>query len=267
MRRTARRYGSIVWIGLYFVWSLFGTRPAEAAFFEQDNSLPALMVCEVDSYGEKKLKKEFYQTFAELLVEKMQNSNRLRVEQKPRGELMLTRGEIIDVDAAFSRVHMDAFVRSADFIREKADIRAVRYLDSLPSRPRNEGAGTYLLAREVRREAQQIADTEGVRYFLFCNQKDIDVVVRGLHGGQFVKGTKIELAFDYYLVDTESGRVYAGTCESDKTAQTMNVVLARYGKTFSTAQILHTMLENTAQRVTKDVVEKGLGELEHEADG
>lgn len=236
---------------------VFGVQlPANAAF-EKFNDLPGIVICEVKSYGENTLKKEFLTTFAELLAEKLQESGKFRVEQR----MDMTTVE----KALLSEMHMDAIVNSRNFIKAESSMDLVRYSESAPKKGKSKGE-THFASGYVKAKMCEVAKTHNAKYLAFCNVKMVDVVLKNPMTSselneQSLKGMKMRMAVDYYLVNADTGKVFAGTSFTDKTTQVVDLLFVKHGKTFTVQQLLHAILESQADRVADHISHEGLDKV------
>jgi len=230
--------------------------PAYAAF-EKFNDLPGIVICEVKSYGENTLKKEFLTTFAELLAEKLQESGKFRIEQR----MNMTTVE----KAMLSEMHMDAIVNSRNFVKAKSSMDLVRYSESVSKKGKAKGE-THFASGYMKAKMREVAREHNAKYLAFCNVKMVDVVLKNPMTSseldeQSLKGMKMRMAVDYYLVNADTGKVFAGTSFTDKTTQVVNLLFVKHGKTFTVQQLLHAILESQADRVADHISHEGLDKV------
>lgn len=227
------------------------------AAFEKFNDLPGIVICEVKSYGENTLKKEFLTTFAELLAEKLQESGKFRIEQR----MNMTTVE----KAMLSEMHMDAIVNSRNFVKAESSMDLVRYSESVPKKGKTKGE-TYFASGYMKAKMREVARTHNAKYLAFCNVKMVDVVLKNPMttselDEQSLKGMRMRMVVDYYLVNADTGKVFAGTSFTDKTTQVVNLLFVKHGKTFTVQQLLHAILESQADRVADHISHKGLDKV------
>lgn len=230
------------------------------AAFDKVSALPAIAVCEVKSYGENSLRQEFLYTFEELLEDKLQSSQKVRVEQRLLDDPVLDDGSKLGIDNFFEQVHMNVLANGKEFEREKSNMKLVNYYDSLPQKPKH-NSDVYFVDMVLRDKLKQVGMQQGAKYLLFCNIKSVDVILKNhsvSQNFQDLKGMKLKLDMDYHLVNAETGKVFEGSSFTDKTTQVFNIILAKYGKTFTVQQLLHTLLEVQAERVAEAVTKDGL---------
>ena len=253
MRKLIRYY---IFSVLLLVIGLFVSTPTHAAF-EKFNDLPGIVICEVKSYGENTLKKEFLTTFAELLAEKLQESGKFRIEQR----MNMTTVE----KALLSEMHMDAIVNSRNFIKAESSMDLVRYSESVSKKGKAKEE-THFASGYMKAKMREVARAHNAKYLAFCNVKMVDVVLKNPMTSseldeQSLKGMKMRMAVDYYLVNADTGKVFAGTSFTDKTTQVVNLLFVKHGKTFTVQQLLHAILESQADRVADHISHEGLDKV------
>ena len=253
MRKLIRYY---IFSVLFVVINLFMSTPVHAAF-EKFNDLPVVVICEVKSYGENTLKKEFLTTFAELLAEQLQESGKFRIEQR----MNMTTVE----KALLSEMHMDAIVNSRNFIKAESSMDLVRYSEAVPRKGKTKGE-THFASGYMKAKMREVARAHNAKYLAFCNVKMVDVVLKNPMTSseldeQSLKGMKMRMAVDYYLVNADTGKVFAGTSFTDKTTQVVNLLFVKHGKTFTVQQLLHAILESQADRVADHISYEGLDKV------
>ena len=227
------------------------------AAFEKFNDLPGIVICEVKSYGENTLKKEFLTTFAELLAEKLQESGKFRLEQR----MNMTTVE----KALLSEMHMDAIVNSRNFIKAESSMDLVRYSESVSKKGKAKEE-THFASGYMKAKMREVAREHNAKYLAFCNVKMVDVILKNPMTSseldeQSLKGMKMRMAVDYYLVNADTGKVFAGTSFTDKTTQVVNLLFVKHGKTFTVQQLLHAILESQADRVADHISHEGLDKV------
>lgn len=226
-----------------------------AGAFNRDAGLPKIVLGEVTCYGEQELKPQFFTTFEDILVEQLQDSGKVSVEDINFNDVQ---------DNILTEVHMNAIVHSIQFVREQAKINLVQYYRNLGHKPEI-GTNVYNLDPDVKSELSNISDLSLADFILFCNVKNIEVegeenTDTGL-GLTVQQGGKVKVDIDYYLVNSKSGVVYAGTSSVDKSSQVINMIGLNYGKKLTVEQMLQSVLENQAKRISNDVVKKGIKNL------
>ncbi len=246
----------------FLILNVVASAPAYA-IFEQDMSLPGVVVCEVESYGEDALRQEYFYTFEELLIDQLRSSKSFRVEQKLNVDPVLDNGEKVDLDYFFSIVHMDAIARGENFVQERSHMRLVRYARSIEGDLAKEG--DYSVSLSLKETLKKIGELHHVKYLIFCNLKNVEVDLKkniAFYQRDDLKGMKLKMDMDYYLVNTENGKIFEGHSFADKTAQIIDVVVLKYGKSITVQQLLHTILERQAERAVEHFAAKGINAVE-----
>lgn len=241
---------------IFMLLSMFMTSTCFAGAFGSKAGLSQIVIAEVTSYGEQTLKPQFFLTFKDLLIEQLQSSGKLAVDD-------VTFSAVAEND--ISVAHMNAIVNSKQFVREQARIDLVRYYRNLPYEPQP-GSDVYQLDADVLSGLTNIAELNTADYLLFCNVKNVEVEDKhhtdtGL-GVDVLQGSKVKVDIDYYLLANRSGTVYSGTSSVDKTAQVFNMIGVQYGKQLTTEQLLQNVLENQVKRISNDIIKKGLPKLD-----
>ena len=73
-----------------------------------------------------------------------------------------------------------------------------------------------------------------------------------------------DVDLDYYLIDTNNGKVYEQNSFSDKSVQKLEVTgYFKYSKTSSANQMLHDVFEQQAKRIVKDISNNGVNALKN----
>lgn len=250
MGKTIQKY----LVAVVLLCSVIVSTSAYAAF-EKFNSLPGIVICEVKSYGEVSLKQEFLTTFEELLAEKIQESGKFRVEQR----MVLSSAE----KALLKEMHMNTIVNSRNFIREESSMDLVHYNDGLPKKEKNK-KDIHFTKGYLKTKMREVSNAHNAKYLFFCNVKMIDVVLKNPTADldeKSLKDMKLKMAVDYYLVNTETGKVFAGTSFIDKTTQVVDLVFAKHGKRFTVQQLLHAILESQANRVVDNIAHDGFNKV------
>lgn len=251
---------------LCLVACLVGAFPVQAAFEKANKGLPGIMLGEVSGYGENTLRKEYFSTFEELLLEKLQKSNKFSVRFKTAASLMSPDDAALGQESIFSELHKYAIVSGRNFDKDQACIELVRYCENHAHEPGT--SEVYRLRSELKGKAQDIGNLSDARYIVFCNLKNVDIKLKNHHITPYfedLKGMKIVAEIDYYLLDTALGVIYEGYSFTDKTTQVFNLLMARYGKNFDVQQLVQCILETLAERVVEDISGKGLGKVKNYA--
>ena len=242
-----------------------------------DTLQPTLLLAEIDCYGEREMRPEFFQTLWECMAE------RLQAEKEPcfRVDLSRMNDGTRDVsgadDASFRLIHMDAIAHGALYRRENASAPMARYADKLYGRDyfwdeakiqlRRERKGLpYRLSPDVENIMRAIAEKYGADYLLFCNLWDVNTELKkSIFSASTVpaeRAKKLQLEMDYYLINVKTGQVYEGHNTTSKRGQIINILFGKYGKGATVQQLLQVMFEVQAERTVKDVYGKGRKMLE-----
>lgn len=226
-----------------------------AGAFAKSAGAETIIIGDVACYGEQALKQQFFLTFKDLMMEQLQNSHKVVVD-----DVYFNHDELKNI----SEIHMNAIVHSKNFVREKANIGLVRYYRNLNHTPKR-GSDVYNLDADAKLRMNNIANICSTDYILFCNLKNAEVDIKHHNDSAMdwdsLKGTKVKLDIDYYLVNKNSGEVYAGTSSADKTSQVFDLLFVKYGKQFTTEQLLQTVLENQSKRIAEDITNKGIKKI------
>lgn len=247
-----------------FCTGMIGAFPTEAAFEKTKKNIPGILVCEVNGYGENILRQEYFYTFEELLLEKLQKSNKFSVEFKQNAAPVMTDGRKMQLDEFFAELHKHAIVSGKYFDKDQACIELVRYCEQHPYKPGN--TELYELSGDFKEKTREIGAMHNVQYLLFCNLKNVDIKLKNHQltpNFEDLKGMKIMADIDYYLINADSGAVYEGHSFTNKTTQIFNLILLKYGKKFDVQQLVQCILETQAERVVEDISGKGLNKVKN----
>lgn len=259
---------------LAFVFFLAAT-PAEAGFLQQSGG-DKVMLAEVQSYGDYELKPSFFQTLADKLAQLL-SDQQIPMVYRNSADVTNESGRHNTADASvddetLSRIHMDAIVRGHQFNYGFAAAKLIRYADAAVGRKhfyddaavkawREQPTQLYHLTPAVQDQAQRVAKQNGAKYLLFVNVRDVDVRLKhtmfATHTERETRGKKMKAALDYYIVNTETGKVYEGHCDNKKTAQMLNLAIVQTGKGMSVDEMLNQVMEAQAGDVTNDFCRNG----------
>lgn len=257
-----------------FMFSLVAT-PAEAGFLQQAEG-DRVMLAEVQSYGDYELKPAFFQTLADKLAQLL-SEQKVPLVYCDSADMTNengrhSTGNASGTDETLSRIHMDAIVRGHQFNYGFAAAKLIRYADAAVGRKhfyddaavkawREQPTQLYHLTPAVQDQAQRVAKQNGAKYLLFVNVKDVDVRLKhtmfATHTERETRGKKMKAALDYYIVNTETGKVYEGHCDNKKTAQMLNLAIVQTGKGMSVDEMLNQVMEAQAGDVTNDFCRNG----------
>lgn len=248
------------------------TSPAQAAF-DKLSSGPRLLLAEVASYGQYELRDEFMENFRDVIHGNLMEH--FRVET--RNTLTETDTSTAE-DELFSIIHMDAIAHSHLYRRELANVKMTRYGDSVmgkeyyqnetktETRMKLEGK-PYNLSSRIAEMVAELGEQYDVEYMLFCNVRDADVWRKT--GGFFgagpttgdLRGKRVQIEMEYYLVNVRNGRVYEGQNSQKRTSLTTNVLIGKYGDNYTVGDMVNYVLEDQAKKLVDNVVKKGLNAI------
>lgn len=256
-------------LGLLAMLLLF-TSAACAKPFEKAVDGPRLLVGEVASYGDYALQPYFFETFLDLLTEKLQSTGKFRMAFRPTPSASAQ-----DTDAAaFARVHMDAIARGHQYRREMAGVNLIRFADALMGKAyyqdetralawRKQQDAPYHLSPDACAAARELGTRYGADYLLFCDMYDVNIALnRSLFNAKVsdieMRAKEIHSDMNYYLVHARTGRVFEGHNEAVKRGQIINILIGKYGKGFTVEQMLHCVLDTQAKKTVEKVSTVGL---------
>ena len=78
------------------------------------------------------------------------------------------------------------------------------------------------------------------------------------HTDKESRGKKIRASLDYYIVNTQTGRVYEGHCENKKTSQMLNFAVAKFGKGMQVENMLNEIMDAQVMDIANDLTKKGM---------
>lgn len=73
-----------------------------------------------------------------------------------------------------------------------------------------------------------------------------------------MRAKEIHSDMNYYLVHTETGRVFEGHNQSVKRGQIINLLIDKYGKGFTVEQMLHFVLDTQAKKTVDRITGFGM---------
>ena len=262
----------ILFFMFVFASSVFG-----APFNKGSNSQPTLLLAEVDCYGEREMRPEFFKTLWECMAERLQMAKKMPFRPNlSRMNEGMGMSEGPD-DDAFHTIHMDAIAHGALYRRENASAEMAHYADYLYGRDyfwdeektklRMQRLGKpYRLGRETEVLMKKVAEKYGADYLLFCNLWDVNTELKksifNARTSPAERAKKLQLEMDYYLVNVRTGMVYEGHNTTSKRGQIMNILFGKYGKGATVQQLLQVMFEVQAEITVKDIYGKGRRALE-----
>ena len=141
----------------------------------------------------------------------------------------------------------------------------VRYSESVSKKGKAKEE-THFASGYMKAKMREVAREHNAKYLAFCNVKMVDVILKNPMttselDEQSLKGMKMRMAVDYYLVNADTGKVFAGTSFTDKTTQVVDLLFVKHGKTFTVQQLLHAILESQADRVADHISHEGLDKV------
>ncbi len=226
----------------------------------------SILVGEVAGYGDYSLQTGFYETFRDMLEERLLTADGLR--------LVMKRPTAAEA-AELSRIHMDAIARGHRYRREMAGAALIRYADAACGRQDEEKAEAwrkrqkepYRLGPAAAEKARSLAARYGVDYLIFCNLGGVDVErVRSIFNADVrdfeMRAKEIHAELSYYLVHGPTGRVYEGYDAMDKRGQIIGIVVGQYGKGFTVEQLLAAVLERQTLKASEGIRKDGLPRLQ-----
>ena len=243
---------------------------AYAKPFEKVSDAPGIMVGEVASYGDYALQPYFFETFLDLLTEKLQNTGKFHVEFRYTNVPELSEKEKM----IFSYIHMDAIAHGHQYRREMAGVNLIRYADALMGKQyyqdearalawRKQADVPYSLSPDACDIVRKLGEIYNVEYLAFCNLYDVNIALnRSLFNAKVydieMRAKEIHSDMNYYLVHTRTGRVFEGHNEMVKRGQIINILIDKYGKGFTVEQMLHCVLDVQAKKTVDRIVGVGL---------
>lgn len=175
-------------------------------------------------------------------------------------------------------VHLDAIVRGHLYNKGESNAELIRYAQSvfgkkfrLSDKEQKElfkKKGTpYKLSYEVASKLKEYSLKEGAKYFIFCNIHSIDVFLINSEYtrrdvSEELRGKRLEIDMEYYLVNGRTGYVYDGFSHESKTAEMMNSLLVSSGKGMPINMLFQRVVEEQVKDVVSDLGGKGLEKLE-----
>lgn len=241
---------------------------ADGLFDKGAKSGPSVVLAEVDCYGYRNLKADFYDTCWEQMAEVVGTADKFNGSYVERTN---------PDEAALERIHMDAIARGPLFERENANPALVHYGDSIYGRDyfwdekklaeRKQRKGqAYPLGQNVMGSLQQLGTKYNADYFLFCNLRDVDTelnksVLNSSVASEAERAKKIKVEMDFYLVDVKTGKVYEGRNVTNKSSNIRNVLIGRFGKGASVQQLLQVMFEQQGKKMIEDINKNGFKAL------
>lgn len=225
--------------------------------------IPRLLIAEVTSYGIFELKPEVTAQFYGII------SGALKEDFNVESRQLIANlgGEPIQNVEIFSTIHKDAIVQGPFYRYESSNSTLKDYARYIGKQHRKPGKKydnkAYRLSISLNSEIKNLGSIYGVDYIFFCNVRDMDAwrqVKSARAANQTVKslaGKKILVDLDYYLVETSTGKVFAGQISDKRTSLDNGKIQAIYGRNYNVDSMLKFALINLAQRIEKNIFERG----------
>ncbi len=248
------------------------------AAFNRTAGLPTILIGEVRGYGETELIPKYFDDFRDELATALRQSKKINVDVS---RVMSTSAQPSDEDKLFSLLHKDAIAHSPLYRREYANAEMIRYGDMIMgggdpkkgkqyyqndeiTKQRSKLAGKpYDLTFTAVNEVKKLGQKYGADYILFVNLRDADVWRKtgGIFGTgttEELRGKKIQVELEYYLINTRTGKVFEGQNAEKKTSLTTNVLIGKYGNNFKVQDMVNYVLEDQAKKVAAGVLGKAI---------
>lgn len=269
-----KRYFKVFSLAAVFALFVLGATPAEA-IFDQNNTLPGVIVGEVACYKANPVKQSICDSYRALLKAEIIESKKLRLvslpepavpprlaasteEDEPSEEAALSQAEVkaitdyyaaLELNELLGRAHMNAMLKGDEAALDEANDKLTAY-----SRKTVRGLVTktspYPVSADLREPLRMLGKEHGARYILFCH-------LIGIKGGAvyngWSSGNKISAQVDYYLIDTLEGKVHRTHKERSKSAKQMYLIYATAGKTMSLEMLLQRIMEKGAEQYVKEL--------------
>ncbi len=251
-----------------FFWLLRMAAPctvsAEDVFRANDAALPGIVLCEVNGYGENAVRQELYYSLRDLLLDKLYSSGKLRVEPRLTIEPVLPSGERVNLDRFFSQMHMDAIAHSPHFERGEANKLLRDYSASVVKRTSADG-NVYSIGGTMKEKAKDIGAAHHAKYLFFCNLRDVDIYGTdgvALPSFHISDGIKMKVQLDYYLVNSENGKVFEGREAENKSVKSFSIAGLDVGRELTVENMFHKVLDKMAEKAVDTIVKKGMKAVE-----
>ena len=248
------------------------------AAFNRTAGLPTVLIGEVRGYGETELIPKYFDDFRDELATALRQSKKINVDVS---RVMSTSTQPSDEDKLFSLIHKDAIAHSPLYRREYANAEMIRYGDAIMgggdsrkgkqyyqddeiTKQRAKLAGKpYDLTSDVVDKVKRLGQKYDADYILFVNLRDADVWrktggIFGTHTVDELRGKKIQVELEYYLINTRTGKVFEGQNAEKKTSLTTNVLIGKYGNNFTIQDMVNYVLTDQANKIANGVFGKAL---------
>ncbi len=240
----------VYFLTLIFYFLTAAQSAAAKPFFSADTGLPGIVVCEVNGYGENPIRQELYFSLRDLLLDQLYSSGKCRVEPRLTIEPVLANGEKVNLDQFFSQIHMDAISHSAHFEKSEANPSLRDYSASIPKT--NSGSDVYFISGNLREKVREIGAAHQVKYLLFCNLRNVEL--EGSEGIDLPNfhlspGFKLNIKLDYYLINSETGKVFEGRETASKSSQSLSIGGLNIGHEMTVEAMFHKVLYKMAKKI------------------
>lgn len=234
--------------------------------FEKNSSLPGIVVGEVECYGPKSLKREFMLTLEEMLQAKLMETHRFRVEQKsfsivPASDSIGKNSAALSGD--LSKMHMAVIIKSGTYDKGKSHVALIKHAMQYGDKKAVAiGENVVQIKGTVLEHAKQVGAACNAKYLLFCNIKDVDVILNQNNYFLDISGTRVKINLDYYLVNTANGKVFFKNSSMNKETNMVSFQGLSFGKTHSVQDLLHKLLEKQSKEITDEIIDNGIERIE-----
>lgn len=235
-----------------------------ASPFASSSNGPSVMVGEVHCYGQYDLSK-WVDWLQDSISEKLQDSENFHVVSgTPDNDLM-------------KQIHMNAIVRGHLYDKGVSSPELIKYANSVLGknyRPtdaeieaKKKMAGTpYSLSLDVADAARAYGEREGVDYLFFANLNYVEVWLRNSilspsNVPKEYRGKAVSTNVEYYLVNTQTGKVFDGVGTEKTTAQQINAWVVNYGKLMDMGMIASGIMDKHVKHISKKIASDGMKAL------
>ncbi len=176
------------------------------------------------------------------------------------------------------KVHLEAIVRGHLYDKGESNAELIRYAQNALGRNFrrsdkeekelfNKRGTPYKLSHEVASELKEYSMNSGIKYFIFCNIHSIDVfLINSEYARRDVskdlRGKRLDIDMEYYLVDGRTGFVYDGFSHESKTAEMMQSLFVSSGKGMPINMLFQRVIEEQVKDVVSDLGDRGFERLE-----
>ena len=238
---------------------------------------PKLLIAEVASYGVYELRDNFIANMYDKIFDKLRENFQIKSLKNLNGETSSQE------NSQLSLIHMNAIANGRLYRRELAGVKMIKYGDTIKgkayyqdeektaARMKLEGK-PYSLSPDVEEMVKKIGEDYGVDYLFFCNVRDADVWRKsgGIFGvdanddSEGLRGKRVQVEMEYYLVNAKTGKVFEGQNTAKKTSLMVNVLFGNYGTKNDTNGLLDYVLDDQATKLAKVIKGKGLNAVKGE---